>query len=238
MQKADYDSVLLICKRVLQYIPKKDKKTAEAVGMMGMVYAMKKEFERSYQSFTQAIEIDPEDAPLYFNRGLSAMYTSRTGQSLKDFGKAVLLEGNGKMAAQFQEQVEFARGVVASELALRGKDFTLEQLIEQQELFQLGTNLTTQSKWQEAEVCFRKSIVMSDCLPQPQGNLGNCLSMQNRFDEAESAYRRALEIDPHYERALENLRKLAYLRDHPEKKSGYAVTTPFQDTKIGITFVK
>jgi tetratricopeptide (TPR) repeat protein len=238
MQREDYDALLRNCKRILQYIPKKDKTVAEVLEMTGMAYAMKKEFEKSYQAFTLALEIDPEDASLYFNKGLSAMYTSRLGQGLQDLEKAVLLEGKGKMAAQFAEKAREMQKLVDSELATRTKGFTLEQLIEQQELFQLGTQLTLQAKWQEAEECFRKSIAMSDCLPQPQGNLGNCLTMQKRFDEAEAAYLRALEIDPTYDRARENLGNLAYHRAHPDLNPSYEVTTPLKDAKTGINFVK
>lgn len=238
MMRKDYDDALRTCRRILQYVPKKDKVTAEALGIIGMVYAMQKEFERSYQTLTQALEIDPGNAPLYYNRGLSALYTSRIGRSLQDLEQAVLLEGNGKMAAQFQEKAEFARKLAASELALRGEGFSLEQLIEQQELFQQGNRLSAEGKWQEAEEYFRKSIAMADCLPQPQGNLGICLAMQNRFDEAEAAYERAMEIEPGYKRAKENLKNLNYLRAHPNEKPDYAITTPFQDANTGIKFVK
>lgn len=238
MMRKDYDGALRTCKRIFQYVPKKDKVTAEVLGMVGAVYAMQKEFEGSYQTLTQAIEINPDDAVLFYNRGLAALYTSRTGQALLDLEQAVLLEGQGKMTAEIQEKAVFARKVAASELVLRGKDFTLAQLTEQQELFQRGNRLSGQGKWQEAEECFRKSIAMGDCLPQPQGNLGICLAMQKRFNEAEAAYKRALEIDPGYERAKENMKNLAYMRAHPDEKPEYEITTPFQDAKTGITFVK
>ena len=52
------------------------------------------------------------------------------------------------------------------EMALRGPDFTLDQLIEQEDLFQNGLQL------KEAEQAFQASIAMGDCLPQPGGNLG------------------------------------------------------------------
>lgn len=84
MMRKDYDGALKTCKRIAQYIPKKDDVAAEVLGMMGMIYAMQKEFERSYQTLTQAIEITPKDPVLYYNRGLSAMYTSQTGQALVD----------------------------------------------------------------------------------------------------------------------------------------------------------
>jgi Flp pilus assembly protein TadD len=119
---------------------------------------------------------------------------------------------------------------------MRGKDFTLDQLIEQQELVQQGNNLSVLGKWQEAEAAFRKAIEMGECLPQPWGNLGICLAMQNRFDDAEAAYRRALEIDPEYTRAKENLEGLDYWRKHPDKKPEFMITSPFQDMKTNITF--
>jgi len=238
MMSENYDGVLRACKRVLQYVPKKDAVAADALGMMGVAYAARKEFERSYQTLTQALEIAPRDAVLYYNRALSGLYTSRIGQSLRDIEQAIALEGNGRMAAQFQEKAGFIRKAVASELALRPKGFTLEQVIEQEELFQRGNELSMQGKWKDAEECFRKSIAMSDCLPQPQGNLGICLSMQGRFDEAEAAYRRALEIEPGYKRAMENLKNLDYMRTHPDEIASYAITSSYQDANTGIQFVK
>lgn len=142
------------------------------------------------------------------------------------------------MAAQFQEKAEFSRKLVNSELALRGAGFTLGQLVEQQELFRRGNQLSGEGMWIEAEECFRKSIAISDCLPQPQGNLGICLSMQGRFDEAEAAYWRALEIEPGYTLAQQNLKLLEHQRTHPDENAQYQVTKPFQNVKSGITFVK
>ena len=238
IKRQEYTRALRTCKRILQAIPKTDKTAAEVLGMVGMIYATQKEFEQSYQTLRQASEIDSSQAHILFNRGLSALYTSRSGEALVDFEKAVDLEGNGKMAERYLEQVTFAQKIVAGELALRGAGFTLEQLIEQQGLFQQGNRLSEQGKWQEAEECFRKSIEMGDCLPQPQGNLGICLAMQKRFDEAEAAYRRALEIEPKYERAHEHLKNLEKMRAHPDEMPEYHITSPFEKAKAGITFVE
>jgi len=111
-------------------------------------------------------------------------------------------------------------------------------LIEQQELFQYGNQLSGQGKWQEAESAFRKSIDMGDCLPQPWGNLGISLVMQNRFDEAEEAYRHALRMDAKYKIAKENLKGLDYWRAHPDEKPEYRITSTFQDVKANITFYR
>lgn len=232
----DHDGAVRTCKRVWQYVPKKDKVCAEALGVIGMAYALQKKFEDSYQTLSEAIQIDPGDAYLLFNRGLSALYTSRSGQALRDIEQASLMKKDSVVEKEIKDRIDFVRKIAFSEMRMRGQDFTLDQLIEQQELFQRGNKLSGQGKWQEAETAFRKSIEMGDCLPQPWGNLGICLVMQNRFDEAEDAYRHALKIDTKYKLAKENLESLDYWREHPDEKPGYKITTPFQDAKTGIKF--
>jgi tetratricopeptide (TPR) repeat protein len=173
---------------------------------------------------------------LLFNRGLSARFTSRTGQSLRDFEQVRLMKKDAVIAERIEKELEIARKIAFSEIKLRGDDFSLDQLIEQQELFQHGNQLSGQGKWQEAEACLHKSIQMGDCLPQPWGNLGICLLMQSRFDEAEVAYRHALEVDPDYELAKLNLETLDYWREHPDEKPVYTISSPFQGVETNITF--
>lgn len=234
----DYPGAERTCKRILQYVPRKDKVCAETLGMLGLAYALQKKFEESYEALSEAIHINPEDSYLLFNRGLSARFTSRTGQSLRDFEQVHLMRKDAMVAQKIGKELELARKVAFSEMKLRGDDFSLDELIEQQELFQQGNRLSGQGKWQEAEVSFRKSIQMGDCLPQPWGNLGICLLMQDRFEEAEAAYRHALEIDPDYELARSNLETLDYWREHPDEKPEYTITSPFQEVNTNITFYR
>ena len=234
----DYDGAVQTCMRVLRYIPKKDKVRAETLGILGMTYALQKKFEESYQVLSEAVRIDPDDSYLLFNRGLSARFTSRAGQSLHDFDNVKRMKMDAEIARRIDSELQVARKVAFSEMKMRGKGFTLEQLIEQQELFQLGNRLSGEGKWQEAETAFRRSIAMGDCLPQPWGNLGICLLMQNRFDEAEEANRHALKIDPNYQNAKINLDGLDYWCSHPEEKLQFQITSPFQDIKTSLTLYK
>lgn len=238
LARQEYDQAVRTCKRILQYLPKTEKVRAEVLGMIGMAYALQKKFEESYQILSEAVQLDPDDSSLLFNRGLSSRFTSRTGRSLQDFEKVALMKMDRQIAERIQEELELARKMVLSEMRLRGPDFTLEQLIAQQDLFQQGNQLSGAGKWQESEAAFRQSIAMGDCLPQPWGNLGTCLMMQDRFDEAESAYKRALEIDPGYALAKQNLEGLAHWREHPEEKPIYQITSPFKDVKTNLTLYR
>jgi len=85
----------------------------------------------------------------------------------------------------------------------------MDQLIEHQECFRRGLNLAKKDKWEESEQAFRQLIEMGGgCLPQVWGNLGASLLIQHKYDEAEVALKRALEIDPEYTLARNNLEKL------------------------------
>lgn len=227
----DYNGAIRTCKKILIYLPKRDKVRAEVLGYMGTAYAMQKKFDEAYQTFSEAIQIDKKDSYLWFNHSLSCRYTSRSGVSLRSMEKAVLLEGDGDMAKEFTKELAFARKIAESELATRSEGFTLDELIEQQGYFQEGMRFSEQGKWEEAEERFRKTIEMSDCLPQPWSNLGIALQMQERFDEAEDAYKRALEIDPKYKNAKKQLKNLKKQRAHPNIKPNYKISSPFDKMK-------
>ena len=61
----DYEDAVQTCKRILKYIPKKDKVYAEALGILGMAYALQKRFDESYQALSEAVRIDPDNSYLF-----------------------------------------------------------------------------------------------------------------------------------------------------------------------------
>src|SRR5947209_15846946 len=170
---------------------------------------------------------------------MASRFTSRFGRSLRDYERAKELNIRPELAKKLEEELEFARELAEKTLQLRGPDFTLDQLIEQEGLFQDGLQLTEAGKWEEAEQVFQASIAMGDCLPQPWGNLGICLMMQERYDEAEAAFNRALFIDPTYRIAKNNVALLAESRRTGLPKI-MGISDPFRNTKMkqSITFLK
>jgi tetratricopeptide (TPR) repeat protein len=233
----DYEGAIKTCKRILRYLPKKDKVRAETLGYIGNAYAMLKEFDAAYQTFDEAVNINPDDAYLWFNYGLSCLHTSRSAKSVSVLKRAVALEGDREMADRFAEQFAFCQKIAQSEMAIRGPNFTLDQLIEQQELFQQGIQFSSQKQWKKSETVYRKAIALGDCLPQPWGNLGLSLMMQKRFDEAETAYQRALELDPKYKLAKTHLKNLAYMRKNPDFEPEFRISSPFADTNTSLTII-
>lgn len=234
----DYKDAIRTCKRILRYLPQKDDVRAETLGYMGSAYAMQNKFDETYQTFEQALEITPDNSYFWFDFGLACLHTSRYGKAVRALEQAVALEGDGEMAEQFAEKLALAQKIAHAEMELRGPDFTIEQLVEQQDLFQQAIELSSKKEWGKSENAYRKSITMGDCLPQPWGNLGLTLMMQKRFDEAENAYRRALEHDPNYEIAQSNLKRLDFMRENPDYEPEFQVTSPYADMKASITIVE
>jgi Tfp pilus assembly protein PilF len=209
---ADFPGVIAMARRVVRSPIASPQQRADAYDRLGAAHMMLQQHAEAYAMTTAALALRSDDPMLWYNHGMTTRYTTRFGQSLHAFEQAAALDVDGVLADKIAEALPFARSLVDHELALRGPHFTLDQLIAQEELFQKAVQIMAQHRWVEAEPIFRQSIAMGDVLPQPWGNLGICLLMQRQFDAAEVALRRALEIDPDYNIARQNLAGLPAIR--------------------------
>jgi tetratricopeptide (TPR) repeat protein len=230
----DYPGTVQTCQRILRYAPPKSEERSQALEHLAGAYTMLKQFEEAYQTLSQVLEINPHSAHLWYNRGLTGRYTIRLVQAVRDFEKAVELETDPQQRQKFIEILTQTRKMAEQERGMRGPNFTLDQLQEQQELFIQGTHLMHRQKWAEAEQTFRRLIEMGECLPQPRGNLGLALLMQKKYDEAEAAFKRSLEIDPNYDLAKQNLAMLPLTR-RSGKTPDLAIRDHFANVNVGLT---
>jgi tetratricopeptide (TPR) repeat protein len=237
--QGNYSEAVSNCERLLNYLPRHALQRVDVLAQLGTAQGMLQNFPQSYTAYTEALSLDPNDAELWFNRGMASRFTSRFGRSLRDYERANELNTRPELAKKLEEELRFARELAGKTLKLRGPDFTLDQLIEQEDLFQDSLQLMEAGEWEKAEQALQASIAMGDCLPQPWGNLGICLMMQERYDEAEAALRRALVIDPRYTLAKNNLAALPETRrtGHPAMVN---IRDPFKGSKLkqSITFIK
>ncbi len=231
-----YEAAIQASQKALAVLPARAPQRADALECLGNACGLLKRFEEAYQAFLEAVQINPTDAVLWYNLGQSARFTSRTGESLGCFERALELETDSARAKQLAGEVKFARKLVANDLKSRGRGFSLGQLIEQQRLFHEGVNLMSAGHWAQAEERFRSVIAMADVLPQPWGNLGLALIMQHRFDEAEAALRRALKIDSKYDPARKNLASLPEIRRTGELPP-FQIRDPLSAAKVSQTIV-
>lgn len=234
-----YAEAVTLCERLLSYLPRHAPQRVDVLDQLGTAQGMLQNFQQSYAAYTEALSLNPDNAELWFNRGQASRFTSRFGRSLRDYERAKELNVRPELTKKLDEELKFARDLAEKTLKLRGPDFTLDQLIEQEDLFQNGLQLMEAGEWEKAGQAFQASIAMGDCLPQPWGNLGISLMMQQRYDEAEAALKRALVMDPRYTLAKKNLAALPEIR-----RTGLPpivdIRDPFKSSKLkqSITFLK
>ncbi len=233
LRRQDYQGLAQTCRRVLRDAPAKSQKRADALEYLASAYTMLKQFENAYQTLSELLEIDPRPAYFWYNRGMAGRYTMRLVQATRDLEKAVELEKDPAQRQKFIELLAQTREMAESERAIRGPDFTLEQLQEQQNHFAQAIQLMHREQWADAEQALRRVIEMGECLPQPSGNLGLALLMQKKYDEAETAFKRALEIDPDYDLAKQNLAMLPRLRRSGETPQ-LVLRDPFADANVSL----
>lgn len=236
--QGNYSEAVTDCERLLNYLPKQSPQRVDVLNQLGTAQAMLQNFPQSYAAYTEALSLDPHNAELWYNRGMASRFTSRFGRSFRDYERAKELTIRPELAQKLEGELKFAQKMARESLKLRGPNFTVDQLVEQEDHFQNGLQLMEAGQWQEAEQAFQASIAMGDCLPQPWGNLGICLIMQERYDEAEAALKRALVIDPKYTLAKRNLAALPETR-RTGPPTMVDIRDPFKGGKLkqSITFI-
>ncbi len=241
MIQGDFADAINTCEPLLSHLPRRSSMRVEVLALLGLAHGMLQHYQESYDLFTEALTIDPTNAELWYNHGLACHYTYRVGQAVRDFERAVELVGTdtGEMARKFAQELEISRKQAQEAMQAQEAPITLDQFIEREECFMHGMSMMRRSKWKEAELAFRQIIEMGGRLPQFWGNLGISLIMQLRYDEAEAALKRALEIDPAYPIARNNLEKLPEIR-RLQRPSEIELRDLSQqkDLKQSITFYK
>lgn len=222
MLQGDFDGAIATCEPLLSQLPKRSPLRVEVLALSGLAHGMLQHYQESYELFTEAITLDPMNAQLWYNRGLACRYTSRVGQSVRDFERAVKLSRSlgDELTHKFAEELKLGRQILEEEMLAHEEGTTLERFIEREEHFMRAMDLMRRSKWEEGERMFRQIIEAGGRLPQYWGNLGVSLIMQARYDEAEVVLKRALEIDPTYPIARDNLEKMPLIRQTPSPSKG------------------
>lgn len=234
MKQGDFQGVIHVCERLFAVVPPRTPHAAETLALMGLAHGMLNHFSEGYAAFNKAVAIDPQNPELWYNHSIACSFTERTGQALRSAERAVQLLGpqHGEFNQKMVQELATCRQAAQKSLRARGKDYTLDQLIDEEEHFQLGLTLIEAEKWPEAERAFRHITESSHALAANWVNLGVCLTMQKRYNEAEAAFKRALELDPGAKMTIDNLAALPKLKptNHPENTGIYysSEEPPFQ----------
>jgi tetratricopeptide (TPR) repeat protein len=219
----EHERAISILERALPHLPR-NRQRAEALSDLGMAYGLLKRDEESYRALLEATQITPDDVRIWYNFGQTCRGAGRLVQSLRAYERSAALNRDPRLASRIAKEVALARQLVETELSVRPPCFTVDNLLAQEDLFLAGVEEMVGRQWDRAADLFRQALALADTIPQLWGNLGICLLNLEQYDEAEAALRRALECDPDYDLARQNLAALAETR-----RSGGRPTVALRD---------
>ena len=183
---------------------------------LGVTYQFLERLREAMNSYQRALKLNPDDSNTNMNLGLVHLYLGDPDEAVKFTERATLLDP--KSAAAFSNlgvaldaRGEFARAEAAYRHSL---DLDPENTTT---LLNLGTNLIAQNKGSEA-VDIMERVIKSQDTPLHRKRYGDALAKAGRYDEAVKQYEGALDIDPKYYPAMNEIgwTKIAEYRQNLE----------------------
>jgi len=207
---------LELSKEILFEILSKEHRNIAALQLLGIIYALEKNYDKSIEFFTKAIKLSPINAQLLFNRGNALNDFGKHEHARMDLEKSLLLDSkNIKTLVAYGNackrcgDLEKARD--SYDKALRINPHFYEAKLNKACLLQ------DSSDYENAILLFESAINSSPQYPHAYFNLGTLLQNLNRLDAALLNYDKAIAIMPKYIDAYINrgniLRELGQLEE-------------------------
>src|SRR5450755_3282624 len=108
----DYEGAVANCEQLLNYLPQSSPVRVDVLEQLGTAYNMVQDFPKAYDALTQAISLRSHDPLLWYNRGLASRFTSRFGQSFRDFERAAALNTDPALKKEIDRELQFGAQVV------------------------------------------------------------------------------------------------------------------------------
>ena len=177
----------------------------------------------AYDALRKAVHLSPHLAEAWFNLAHVADtlgYTLEAHDAAQEALNQARRQGYPESILSGMEQV--ARALhqaiqrLAEELGLSlHSEEDLRRLRRSYRAFQEGIQAAQQGDFATAAAAFQRAVEDGAESARTWGNLGVALLMLRELDRAEAALRRALELNPNYTPAQQNLQLLSKVRENP-----------------------
>jgi len=179
---------------------------------MGVVHALKEEYEDSIIHFDKAIKIFPYFTEAWFNKSSSHKQLFQVADSIKSSRKVVELGDPEDRCAK--EAKRFLRDI--EKQIAKDSCLDIDSFLANMEAFEAAFKKMENGAFGEAIKGFQRVLEKDPKHVQSFGNLALCHSFLGKRQEAQDAFDQALLIDPAYAPALQNR---ALLLSLPEGKN-------------------
>jgi tetratricopeptide (TPR) repeat protein len=181
---------------------------------MGVICALKKDYDRSIQYFDKAVEIFPYFVEAWHNKAVSHQQNLEIPEMIMAFRKVVEF---GDPAEGHVQQARARLAELDKSVRERGCA-SLDTFLQAIQAFDKAFINMENREFQTAIAGFERSSALNPNAPQAYGNMGICYGFLNEKKKALAAFDKALEIDPSYEPAIKN-RSVTLLRKEGQSPS-------------------
>src|SRR5436190_4222480 len=82
--QGNYREAVTNCERLLNSLPMRESQRVDVLAQLGTAQGMLQNFPQSYEAFSEALVLDPNDAGLWFNRSMASRFSLRFGRAWRD----------------------------------------------------------------------------------------------------------------------------------------------------------
>ncbi len=170
---------------------------------LGVSYQFLQRLQEAASAYQRAIKLDPQDANAQTNVGLVYLAMGRLDDAMRYAEKATLLDPTSAAAFSnlgvvMEVQGDFARAESAYRRSLDLDSTQTETLLN------LGSNLIKQGKTADAVSIMERVLQQSDT-PSIRKRYGDALARAGKYNEAVKQYQAALEKDPRFYPAMNEI---------------------------------
>ena len=175
----------------------------DALNLLGVIALNTGNPAAALELLGRAIEIDPNNAAVHFNRGAVLQQLNRPEESLASYDRAIAAKpdyaeafcNRGLVLAQFKRW-ELALASYVQALAIK-PDFA-------QAHFNRGVVLKELARWEDALTAYERAVALDPGFAEGYCNRGLVLAQLDRWEAALASYDQAIAIEPRFAAALFN----------------------------------
>lgn len=167
--------------------------------------------------FGQVINLVPDEAPIYVQRGLLLKEMGRTDAARQDFDKAIRLDPNYGLAYYGRGWVRSASGDYQGELMDAKRGLSLDSKNAGMYYRRIGSALTGLKQYEDAVDAYNHAIELNG--DKDEGtiyNRGRCYARMGKLDLALADFSRCLVLDPDWAWAFAARGDIYMRQDKPE----------------------
>jgi protein O-GlcNAc transferase len=175
----------------------------DALHLLGVIACQTKDLHKAEELFSRAIEINPDVAEAYNNRGNALYGLKRLDEALASFDKAIALKPD--YAEAYFNRGNALKGLDRLDGALASFDRAIAEKADYADAYNnRGNALYDLKRFDEALASYDNAIALKADYAEAYNNRGNALCDLKRFDEAHASFDKAIALKPDYAEAYFN----------------------------------